>query len=335
MKTEYEALKKQVYTNGEFKLVPIRYEDRILIMQWRNEQIYHLRQSKLLTIQDQDSYFDNVITNVFEQSKPNQILFSFLKDDICIGYGGLVHINWIDQNAEISFIMETRLEKKRFNELWAVYLSLIEEVAFGNLNLHKIFTYAFDIRPHLYPVLINSGYEKEASLNQHCIFNGDFKDVVIHYKIANSPFLRKASINDTLLTFNWANDKDIRKYSFTQKKIGLEGHSKWFEEKIANTNCLYYLFYKGNQEAGSIRIDVNLSGEGLISYLIDPAFQGNGYGTVILLKIEKVIKSLYPQIKKLNGTVFIENQKSAKIFRKLGYNEVEKKGVLVFEKELK
>lgn len=334
MKTEYTALKKQVYKIGEFKLVPIRYEDRFLIMEWRNEQIDHLRQSKLLTTEDQNNYFDNVVTKLFKQEKPSELLFSFLKEDVCIGYGGLVHINWLDKNAEISFLMETSLEQTSFTELWSVYLSLIEEVAFEEINLHKLFTYAFDIRPNLYPALINSGYEKEACLKQHCLFYGDFKDVIIHSKIANSTFLKKAVISDSVLTFKWANDNDVRRYSFTQNKVGLEEHSKWFKEKIESANCLYYLLYKGREVIGSIRIDKTSKNEGLINYLIDPAFQGVGYGKIVLLKMETIIKSLYPEIKKLKGTVFTENQASVKIFRKLGYQEVEENGNLVFEKEL-
>jgi hypothetical protein len=54
---------------------------------------------------------------LFEQQQPSQLLFSFLENDKCIGYGGLVHINWIDSNAEISFIMNTQLEKDRFQEI--------------------------------------------------------------------------------------------------------------------------------------------------------------------------------------------------------------------------
>ena len=46
MKTTYTCLNKQIYTDAEFSLIPIRWEDRCKIMQWRNEQIFHLRQNK-------------------------------------------------------------------------------------------------------------------------------------------------------------------------------------------------------------------------------------------------------------------------------------------------
>lgn len=178
----YKALSKQIFVSGRYSLVPIRFEDRYDIMKWRNEQIYHLRQAKPLTKEDQDAYFENVVAKLFDQEQPNQILFSFLEDDICIGYGGLVHINWIDKNAEISFIMDTSLEKDRFQEIWQSYLKLIDEVAFCDLFLHKIYTYAFDLRPHLYKILENDGFKKESMLKEQCFFNGEYKDVIIHGK---------------------------------------------------------------------------------------------------------------------------------------------------------
>ncbi len=182
MKT-YKVLQQQVFTNGNFSLVPIRYEDRYDIMQWRNEQIYHLRQDKPLTLTDQDKYFDEVVSQLFEEDKPKQILFSFLEGEHCIGYGGLVHINWVDRNTELSFIMDTALEAERFDEIWSAYLSLIERVAFEELHLHKVYTYAFDLRPNLYPLLEKNSFFQDARLNGHAMFDGKYVDVVIHSKI--------------------------------------------------------------------------------------------------------------------------------------------------------
>ncbi len=181
----YRCLKGPTFHLGIYSLVPIRYEDRYSIMQWRNEQIYHLRQADPLTEDDQNDYFDQVISKLFDQVQPNQLLFSYLENDICIGYGGLVHINWIDRNAEISFIINTDLEREGFHRHWKVYLELIERVAFDELDFHKLFVYAFDLRPHLYEAIEAVGYWREAVLREHCLIQGKFKDVVIHSKIRN------------------------------------------------------------------------------------------------------------------------------------------------------
>lgn len=180
---KYRCLTQNVFSNKGYSIVPIRYEDRIAIMTWRNEQVYHLRQSSFLTQEDQNSYFESTVIKLFENERPNQILFSYLKDNVCIGYGGLVHINWIDKNAEISFVLNTEVEKKQFEYHWLNYLKLIEQLAFEELQFHKIFVYAFDLRPHLYQAIEKGGFTKEAVLKEHCFYDNIFIDVVIHSKI--------------------------------------------------------------------------------------------------------------------------------------------------------
>ena len=179
---KYKCLNNEVFAQDKYAIVPIRFVDRFEIMKWRNEQMYHLRQNKPLTDSDQETYFSEIISKLFDHDKPDQILFSFLENNKCIGYGGLVHINWIDRNAEISFIMDTKLELQSFAYFWKIFLYLIEKPAFRDLNLHKIYTFAFDLRPHLYKVLIYSGFRLEARLTEHCFFEKKFVDVLIHSK---------------------------------------------------------------------------------------------------------------------------------------------------------
>lgn len=179
----YKILNNQVFSVDEFSIVPIRESDKFDIMNWRNDQIYHLRQSKPLKKKDQKKYFENVISEIFKDENPDQILFSFLNKDKCVGYGGLVHINWIDKHAEISFIMKTELENLFFKKYWTIFLELIEKVAFYELSFRKIFIYAFDLRQHLYDVVEKSNYKLEARLIDHYLFNDDFIDVVIYSKI--------------------------------------------------------------------------------------------------------------------------------------------------------
>jgi RimJ/RimL family protein N-acetyltransferase len=182
MSFSYKVLKQQIFSNGQQSIVPIRMEDRESIRIWRNQQIFHLRQSNPLSKDDQDHYFYTVVKGLFAQEQPNQILFSYLEDNECIGYGGLVHINWIDQNAEISFLMKTDITGDMFRMHFVRFMSLIEQVAFQELNLHKLYTYAFDLRPYIYKALEESGFKQEAVLKEHSFHEGVFIDVIIHAK---------------------------------------------------------------------------------------------------------------------------------------------------------
>lgn len=179
---EYKCLSKQSYSLKEYQIIPIRDEDKYDIMQWRNDQIYHLRQSQPLTKESQDEYFRNVIQKLFEKEYPDQILFSYLENGVCVGYGGLVHINWIDKNAEISFLIRSEYELNLAFH-WANFLLLILEVSFKDLCLHKIFTYAYDLRPELFEALEQSGFTREATLKEHCFYEKQYIDVVIHTKM--------------------------------------------------------------------------------------------------------------------------------------------------------
>ena len=181
----YKVLRTQSFQIGDFKILPIRQCDRYDIMKWRNDQIFHLRQNEPLTMEEQDNYFEKVISKIFKEEEPNQILFSLLRGDEFVGYGGLVHINWIDRHAEVSFLMNTDLENLFFRNFWSVFLRFIDIIAFNELKLKKIIIYAYDLRPHLYEVLELNGYFLDARLKDHYLFEGMFIDVVIYSKLSN------------------------------------------------------------------------------------------------------------------------------------------------------
>lgn len=333
--SEYKILKSQLHQLGEFSIVPIRVSDRHAIMQWRNEQIYHLRQAEPLTKTSQDTYFETVVAKLFEQEQPNQILFSYLKNDICIGYGGLVHVNWVDRNAEISFIMNTQFEENYFEFHWKTYLRLIEKIAFDDLGLKKIFTCAFDLRPKLYLALNESGFLDEVRLKDHCYFDGAFKDVVIHSKFNSIITLRVVNLNDVELTFKWATDRSVRKYSISKNEISYQEHSDWFFSKLNDPNCLYFIANNAKVAVGSFRVDIDQNGVGAISYLLSSDFHGMGLGGKLLREGVSLAKK-DSRIRILLGKVFKENKVSCHLFEKLGFTlEINDADPLVYKKKIR
>ena len=183
VKNNYKVLNQQVYNFNEFKIIPVRYKDRYKIMTWRNDQLYHLRQIEKISKENQDLYFKKILLPQKKHDKPNQILFSLFHKSIFVGYGGLVHINWLDKSAEVSFVMDTQLEKKFFSEFWDAFLNLLEMVLEDLNNLNVIYTYAFDLRPKIYKVLEKKGFyheKDETYLKDNQIIN-----VKIHKKFFN------------------------------------------------------------------------------------------------------------------------------------------------------
>ena len=317
----YICLQQQEYTLGDYSIIPLRYEDRVSIMKWRNEQIYHLRQARPLTEDDQQRYFDNVVSKLYDNPKPEQILFSYLEKGVCIGYGGLVHINWIDNNAEISFIMDTRLEKEHFAEHWSNYLTMLKSVAFDDLGLHKIYTYAFDLRPHLYTMLEANGYKREATLKEHCLFNGEYKDVVLHslwndrYEVINYVDCTREQNLDILAL---RNRDDIRSWMVNPEVIPEENHFKFVESLKNNPIRLYYAIYKNGMLVGTYNL--TNEGEGIWErgIIANPTTQGTGQTE----KWERqILSSLPSEIKAVSAMVKQDNLRSIKYHEKLGYKE--------------
>lgn len=334
----YKALKRNRIESDVYSLIPIRYEDRFAIMRWRNEQIYHLRQDQPLTEADQENYFQNIVANLFGQEKPNQILFSYLEDGKCIGYGGLVHINWKDKNAEISFIMDTTLEKEYFHKHWGIYLGLIEQVAFQELSLHKIYTYAFDLRSHLYEAVEAVGFKREAVLKDHCFFEGRYKDVVIHSKIHKKITLRRAAETDVQIVYEWASDELTRKNSFSTESIDFEVHEKWWHAKMNSDDAEYYICEADGLPAGLIRLDKGNNTENfVIGIVLAPQYRGWGMAEKFLKLIcNKVLESDNRLI--IEAYIKQENVPSIKTFEKVGFwfvKEVNVNGALANMYQLK
>ena len=314
----YRNIKKHEFTNDKFKITPIRYEDRYLIMNWRNEQLFHLRQKEPLSAKEQDLYFDTVVRNIFDDEKPNQYLFSFFEDEIMVAYGGLVHIDWKKKSAEISFLISNEKNKNFFSLYWDQFLKLIEEVAFESLSLHSIFTYSFELRPELYPILKENKFSFKKRLKNDISHGNTLVDSLIHIKWKEELQVRKAVEADKELIFNWVNDSKSRKHSINQREITWDEHCLWFDEKMKRTDTDIYIFSL-NEPVGMIRLDKE-ENRFKISYNVSPNYRGNGYGDRIISWVtnQKKYKTLLADVKEDNiasHKIFLNNEfKLKKVF---------------------
>ncbi|NGX43034.1 MAG: hypothetical protein K940chlam7_01325 [Chlamydiae bacterium] len=183
----YACLAKQAYQDPPYQIIPIRRRDMSRIKEWRNEQMDCLRQDQPLTDVDQERYWSQTIEPSFSLEEPKQILFSYLLEEACIGYGGLTHCDWGDKRAEVSFILQTdRTEDPvLYEKEMIIFLTLLKKVAFQDLKFHRLFTETFDIRPHHISILEKFGFLQEGRLKEHVMINGKYVDSLIH------GFLRK------------------------------------------------------------------------------------------------------------------------------------------------
>jgi RimJ/RimL family protein N-acetyltransferase len=130
---------------------------------------------------------------------------------------------------------------------------------------------------------------------------------------------RKATLNDTDLFFNWANDPSVRKNSYQKQEIPYLDHVSWFSKQISDLNNYFYVFLdEESTPIGQVRINANENREAIISLLIDVNHRGKGYAQQI---IEKASMDFLEKNKdfKLLAYIFQTNKASYNSFKNAGY----------------
>lgn len=317
MSTYKNILFKSISFNN-YKLIVIRDQDKYDIMNWRNQQIDVLRQSKPLTKENQQEYFRDVVAKLFTEDYPKQYLFSILYEDKLIGYGGLVHIDWELRTAEISFLTETARSKDSdlFINDWTSYLQLIKQFANVYLNLREIYTYAYDLRPKLYVALDRAGFVLKQRIPKSILINNIFVDVLIHN--LSLPFLefKRATEKEVDLYFNWANDTLVRENSFKKDLISYDEHVKWFNQVIRDDNSYLLMFLFNNSPCGQVRIQKRE--ECVIGISIDQNYRGYGFATKMLVLATQEYFKLTHQ-KQIIAYIKETNKASLKSFQNAGF----------------
>jgi RimJ/RimL family protein N-acetyltransferase len=178
---KYKCLDIQKFTLEDYVLIPIRQEDIESIRKWRNAQIDILRQNKPISKNEQEEYYEKKLKKNFYEDKPEQIIFSFLLKNECIGYGGFVHIDWKQKSAELSFLNETGRSKKMdlYFKDFSKFLIIISKIAFNHIKFKKLVTETYNIRPKTIQILKDFGFKNKDTLKNHVKINGDLIDSLI------------------------------------------------------------------------------------------------------------------------------------------------------------
>lgn len=179
---KYQCLKQQERVIGGYRFVPLRMQDMYPIMEWRNAQIAILRQSTPLTPHQQETYFNTVIQPSFSEKHPKQILFTIISEGSCIGYGGMVHIDWQRKEAEVSFLLNPSFEERMqtYASTFKAFLDMVKDVAFNDLGFDSLFTETYDTRPNHIAVLEKGGFALVERRKKQVVIGGIDTDSLIH-----------------------------------------------------------------------------------------------------------------------------------------------------------
>jgi len=132
--------------------------------------------------------------------------------------------------------------------------------------------------------------------------------------------LRRARPDDSRLLWEWANDPEARRISFSQDPISWETHLQRFSKDLASPNSFIYIAENGDgTPIGQIRYDIK-DQEASVSVSLAKAARGRGNGVPLIIRgtrrcfADSRVKAIHAYIKP-------ENEISLQAFGVAGYSE--------------
>jgi UDP-2,4-diacetamido-2,4,6-trideoxy-beta-L-altropyranose hydrolase len=131
--------------------------------------------------------------------------------------------------------------------------------------------------------------------------------------------LRKATSDDTLLLFHWANDPEARRNSYFSEVITLETHQRWFNNRLKDGSTIFYIVELEGVPAGLVRYDV-ADDRTIVGVTIDKKFRGRGFASVFLKATAEQYFGQHHQ--DILAYIKKTNMASVKTFEKAGYVKI-------------
>jgi UDP-2,4-diacetamido-2,4,6-trideoxy-beta-L-altropyranose hydrolase len=135
--------------------------------------------------------------------------------------------------------------------------------------------------------------------------------------------LRRARADDCAIVWEWANDATVRVASFSSAPIPWEQHARWFDAKITDPACAFYIALdREGTPIGQVRYDIG-EDEAIVSISIDQQFRRRGLGsTMIRLASQELFADSRASL--IHAYIKDTNAPSYRIFEKAGFQCIEK-----------
>lgn len=135
--------------------------------------------------------------------------------------------------------------------------------------------------------------------------------------------LRTAKFSDIDILFTLANLNSVRKNSFNSELINRSEHEKWLENILNNENEVLLIAEFGKEFIGQVRF-TKTGNHATVGISIIESYHGQGYGKIILKKGIEYVSQYHKPITEIHAYVKENNSASAKLFKSLGFNEIER-----------
>lgn len=172
--------------NKNVCLRAIEKKDLSQLQEWRNMPKYRkfFREFKEISGDHQNDWYKKIV-----QNSNNHFMFSILQDDELVGCGGLVYVDWVNRNADLSLYIGK--DNSYIDVTIApIAAKLIINYAFEELNLHKLWAeiYSIDkIKQNFFSNILK--FKEEGRHRQSHWTEGSWVDS-IYYGLISSEYLK-------------------------------------------------------------------------------------------------------------------------------------------------
>ena len=127
--------------------------------------------------------------------------------------------------------------------------------------------------------------------------------------------LRRVEAQDCKLLWEWANDPEVRRSSFSVKPIAWNEHLAWFLNRLADQKSRMFIATEGGASIGQIRLDRTSDHEAEIDISVAREKRGQGYASRL---IERAAQEAFrdASLSRLHAFIRSANQASMRAFEK-------------------
>lgn len=164
--------------NRQIGLRSIREDDCEAFLKWHDDSSIREKIGGIFPFSENTF---QAICRSYNELNPPDIWFAVCDGDILIGIAGLHNIKYIQRNAELSILIGE--EQNRNKGKGSMILKLVEEYAFGSLNLHRLYAHVYGDNVCALSFFEKCLWEHEGTMKDASFWNHRFRDVEIWAKV--------------------------------------------------------------------------------------------------------------------------------------------------------
>lgn len=136
--------------------------------------------------------------------------------------------------------------------------------------------------------------------------------------------LRNATVDDSKMLFNWANDIEVRNMAFSEEPLVWESHDAWYRQKLQDSTVRIFILLDDDlAPVGQIRFDIGAESKAEVDVHTKPGLRGKGIGRKIIeIGTDKIFEET--EVLTVLATIKQGNAKSIHAFSSVGYQHTGK-----------